>query len=36
VHDATARIPDGATISIDGSTGTVTVIDVPALSATRS
>lgn len=30
VVDATERIPDGATISVDGSTGTVTVIDVPA------
>ena len=28
VIDATARIPDGATISIDGSTGTVTVVSV--------
>jgi len=28
VVDATSRIPDGATISIDGSTGTVTVISV--------
>ena len=28
VH-ATDRIPDGATITVDGSTGTVTVIDVP-------
>ena len=28
VIDATARIPDGAMISIDGSTGTVTVISV--------
>jgi len=28
VIDATARIPDGATISIDGSTGTVTVISL--------
>ena len=28
VH-ATERIPDGATITVDGSTGTVTVIDVP-------
>ena len=29
VIDATSRIPDGATISIDGSTGTVTVISLP-------
>lgn len=29
VTDATSRIPDGATVSVDGSTGTVTVIDVP-------
>jgi len=28
VSDATARIPEGATISIDGSTGTVTVISL--------
>lgn len=28
VH-ATERIPDGATITVDGSTGTVTVLDVP-------
>jgi len=28
VIDATHRIPDGATISIDGSTGTVTVLSV--------
>ena len=28
VIDATSRIPDGATISIDGSTGTVTVISL--------
>lgn len=35
VHDATERIPDGATITIDGSTGTVKVLEVPAaLSAT--
>ena len=27
--DATATIPDGATIEVDGSTGTVTVVDVP-------
>lgn len=29
VHDATDRIPDGATIEIDGSTGTVTIRAVP-------
>ena len=29
VVDATRRIPDGTTISIDGSTGVVTVIDLP-------
>ena len=29
VVDATRRIPDGATISIDGATGTVTVIELP-------
>ena len=29
VHDATDRIPDGATIEIDGATGTVTVVAVP-------
>jgi len=29
VVQATERIPDGATITVDGSTGTVTVIDVP-------
>ncbi len=28
VHDATDRIPDGATIEIDGATGTVTVVAV--------
>jgi rifampicin phosphotransferase len=28
VHDATARIPDGATITVDGSTGTVVVVAV--------
>lgn len=30
VLDATRRIPDGALIEVDGATGTVTVIDVPA------
>jgi pyruvate,water dikinase len=29
VIDATQRIPDGATVEIDGSTGTVTVVSVP-------
>jgi pyruvate,water dikinase len=29
VHDATSRIPDGATVTIDGSTGAVTVLAVP-------
>lgn len=29
VVDATRRIPDGATISIDGATGAVTIIDLP-------
>ncbi len=29
VHDATDRIPDGATIEIDGSTGTVAIIALP-------
>lgn len=29
VVDATRRIPDGATITVDGSTGTVTVLSVP-------
>jgi len=28
VVDATSRIPDGATISIDGSTGTVTILSL--------
>ncbi len=27
--DATTTIPDGATIEIDGNTGTVTVVEVP-------
>ncbi len=27
--DATKRIPDGATVEVDGTTGTVTVIDTP-------
>ena len=29
VTDATDRIPDGATITVDGSTGTVTVVSLP-------
>jgi pyruvate,water dikinase len=29
VPDATDRIPDGATITVDGSTGTVTVVSLP-------
>ncbi|WP_420452259.1 PEP-utilizing enzyme [Ilumatobacter sp.] len=29
VHDATDRIPDGATIEIDGSTGTVRIVSLP-------
>ncbi len=29
VIDATSRIPDGATVEIDGSTGSVTVVSVP-------
>ena len=29
VIDATERIPDGALIEIDGSTGTVTILSVP-------
>jgi rifampicin phosphotransferase len=29
VIDATGRIPDGATITVDGSTGTVTIVSVP-------
>ncbi len=29
VHDATDRIPDGATIEVDGSKGTVTIVSVP-------
>jgi pyruvate,water dikinase len=30
VKDATSRIPDGATIQVDGNNGTVTVLEVPA------
>jgi pyruvate,water dikinase len=29
VHDATRTIPDGAIVTVDGSAGTVTVIDSP-------
>jgi pyruvate,water dikinase len=29
VTDATDRIPDGAVITVDGSTGTVTVVSLP-------
>ena len=29
VTDATERIPDGATITVDGTTGTVTVVSLP-------
>ncbi len=29
VHDATDRIPDGATIEMDGATGTVTIVSLP-------
>jgi pyruvate,water dikinase len=29
VGDATSRIPDGATIEVDGSTGTVRVLSLP-------
>lgn len=29
VTDATVRIPDGATVTVDGATGTVTIVDVP-------
>jgi phosphohistidine swiveling domain-containing protein len=29
VPDATSRIPDGATISVDGSTGAVTILALP-------
>lgn len=33
VHAASSRIPDGATITVDGSTGTVTVHDIPPATA---
>ena len=33
VTDATRRIPDGARVSVDGSTGTVTVLDLERVSA---
>jgi pyruvate,water dikinase len=29
VTDATDRIPDGATITVDGASGTVTVVSLP-------
>jgi pyruvate,water dikinase len=29
VTDATVRIPDGATISVDGANGTVTIVSMP-------
>lgn len=29
VTDATVRIPDGATVTVDGTTGSVTLVDVP-------
>ena len=29
VQDATSRIPDGATIEMDGSTGAVTIVALP-------
>jgi pyruvate,water dikinase len=29
VKDATARIPDGATIQVDGDNGNVTILEVP-------
>ena len=29
VTDATRKIPDGATVRVDGTAGTVTVLDVP-------
>jgi pyruvate,water dikinase len=30
VTDATVRIPDGATVTVDGASGTVTIIDLPS------
>ena len=30
VNDASSRIPDGATIEVDGNNGTVTILEVPA------
>ena len=30
VTDATVRIPNGATVTVDGSSGTVTIVDLPA------
>jgi pyruvate,water dikinase len=29
VTDATLRIPDGATITVDGAAGTVTIVELP-------
>jgi pyruvate,water dikinase len=29
VTDATVRIPDGATITVDGAQGTVTIVSMP-------
>jgi len=29
VKDATRRIPDGALVDVDGTTGTVTVLELP-------
>jgi hypothetical protein len=29
VTDATLRIPDGATITVDGAAGTVTIVNLP-------
>jgi pyruvate,water dikinase len=30
VHQAAQRIPDGALITVDGSAGTVTIVELPA------
>ncbi len=35
VTDATRRIADGATVTVDGTTGTVTVVEAPALASAR-
>ncbi len=35
IPDATKRIPDGATITVDGDTGTVTVVALPGNEPTR-